>query len=105
MRLSWSPLASDRVDEAVAYIAAENPDAAREWLERLLDRVKALKQYPDSGRVVPELQREDIREIFVGPYRVMYRRRMEVVEIAAIIHSAQDFDGEDLEMWERPETS
>jgi len=33
--------------------------------------VKALARFPDSGRVVPEIRREDIREIIVSPYRVL----------------------------------
>ena len=66
--------------------------AAGRWLERLLERVRALSPFPDSGRMVPETQREDIREIIVSPYRVMYRRRDDRVEIVAIRHEARAFD-------------
>ena len=92
MRVEWSPLADEQVDEAVAFIAAENPTAALQWLERLLDRTKSLATFPDSGRVVPELGRLDIREIIVSPYRVMYRRRDGLVEVAAVRHEAREFD-------------
>ena len=92
MRVVWSPPADRQVDEAVEYIAQDNPTAALEWLERLLERVKALARFPDSGRVVPEIRREDIREIIVSPYRVMYRRKDDMVEIAAIRHEARAFD-------------
>ena len=92
MRVTWSPLADGQVDDAVAFIAADNPSAALEWLERLLGRVKSLADYPDSGHMVPETQREDIREIIVSPYRVMYRRRDDVVEIAAARHEARELD-------------
>ena len=94
MRLTWSPLASEQVDDAVAYIAADDPAAALQWLERLLERVGALSQYPDSGRVVPELQREDIREVIVVPYRVIYRRTVEAVEILAIRHGSRELGDE-----------
>ncbi len=92
MKVVWSPLANDQVDEAVAFIAADDPAAALEWLERLLERVKSLAAYPDSGRIVPELERDDIRELIVSPYRVIYRRRAEFVEIASIRHGAREFD-------------
>jgi plasmid stabilization system protein ParE len=88
----WSPLADRQVDDAVAYIAHDDPIAALKWLEHLLERVKALARFPDSGRIVPEIQREDIREIIVSPYRVTYRRRDDRVEIAAIRHEARVFD-------------
>ncbi len=92
MRLVWSPLADAQVDDAVAYIAADDPAAALAWLERMLERVRSLADYPGSGRVVPELQREDVRELTIPPYRVLYRRTADAVEIAAIRHSARDFD-------------
>jgi toxin ParE1/3/4 len=92
VRLVWSPLADAQVDEAVAYIAADDPATALAWLERMLERVRSLADYPDSGRVVPELQREDVRELIIPPYRVMYRRTADAVEIAAIRHGARHFD-------------
>ena len=92
MKIAWSPLADTQVDEAVAYIALDNPTAALEWLRRLLERVDSLATFPDSGRVVPELRRDDIREIIVSPYRVMYRRSDDLIEIAAIRHGARQFD-------------
>jgi len=92
VRVVWSPLADRQVDEAVEYIAQDDPTAALEWLERLLELVKALARFPDSGRVVPEIRREDIREIIVSPYRVMYRHRDDRVEIVAIRHESRAFD-------------
>ena len=53
MRVEWSPLADEQVDDAVAYISGDNPTAALQWLERLLDCARSLAMFPDSGRVVP----------------------------------------------------
>jgi toxin ParE1/3/4 len=92
VRVTWSPLADEQVDDAVAYISDDNPTAALQWLERLLDRTRSLATFPDSGRVVPEIGRQDIREIIVSPYRVMYRRKDDLVEIAAVRHEAREFD-------------
>lgn len=92
MKVTWSPLADEQVDDAVAYIAQDRPTAALEWLERVLDQVKSLSAFPDSGRMVPELQRNDIRDIIVSPYRVMYRRIDVLEEIAAVRHEASEFD-------------
>jgi plasmid stabilization system protein ParE len=47
--------------------------------------------------MVPEIQREDIREIIVSPCRVIYRRRDGSVEIIAIRHQARAFD--EREVW------
>jgi plasmid stabilization system protein ParE len=46
--------------------------------------------------VVPELGRDDIRELIVGSYPVIYRRREDLVEIAAIRHHARHVDEDEL---------
>jgi toxin ParE1/3/4 len=92
----WSPLADRQVDDAVEYIAHDDPMAALKWLEHLLERIKALARFPDAGRIVPEIKREDVREIIVSPYWVMYRRRDDRVEIVAIRHEARAFDEREL---------
>ena len=92
MKLVWSPLADEQVDEAVAYVAAGDPAAALTWLEELLERVAALRRFPDAGRVVPELGRDEVRELIVGAYRVIYRRSDDLVEVAAIRHQARHLD-------------
>jgi toxin ParE1/3/4 len=92
VKVTWSPLANDQVDDAIAYIAADEPAAALRWLEQLLERAASLSRFPDSGRVVPELQRDDIRELIVDPYRVIYRRSADFVEIASVRHGAREFD-------------
>jgi toxin ParE1/3/4 len=96
VRLVWSALAEQQVDEALAHIAAADAAAARRWLEELLERVDALRRFPDSGRMVPELGRDEIRELLVGSYRVVYRHRGDLVEIAVIRHQARHFDVDEL---------
>ena len=92
MKVVWSPLADEQVDEIVVYIAADDRAAALAWLEQLLEGVASLARFPDSGRIVPELQRDDTRELLVGSYRVIYRRKADVVEIATIRHGARQLD-------------
>ena len=96
MRLVWSPLAEQHVEEALAFIAADDAAASRRWLEELLERVEALRRFPDSGRVVPELERDEIRELLVGSYRVIYRHRGDLVEIAVTRLQARHFDVDEL---------
>lgn len=76
------------------YIAADRPSAALGWLEQLLDQVKLLAKLPDQGRVVPELARNEMREILVKPYRVIYRRGETTVEIVAMRHMSREDLGE-----------
>ena len=80
------------LDEILDHIAAERPAAALGWFEEAMDRVRSLRRFPDLGRVVPELQRPEIREILVGPYRLVYHRDERQVTVLAVLHDRRLFD-------------
>lgn len=72
-RLRWSHRARDDLRAIGRYIAADDPRAARLWVERLRKRAQLAAVTPDGGRVVPELGRVDIREVFLRTYRIVYQ--------------------------------
>lgn len=50
--------------------------AADDWLTTLVERIAALRQFPDRGSFPPELERvgmRDYRQILCTPYRIIYR--------------------------------
>ncbi len=57
----------------------------------IFDAVDRLARFPRSGRVVPEMDDENIREVIVGSYRVIYDVNEEAVRILSVIHGAQRF--------------
>lgn len=73
MKVEWSALALDLLLENARRIAVDNRPAAVKWVRRVEPRVRALGRTPRMGRVVEELERDDIREVIVGAYRVIYR--------------------------------
>ena len=97
MKLRWSPLALDRALEAKAYIAADNPAAADKWAAGLVGSVMKLERHPKSGRIVPEVGREEYRELVYGNYRVIYRFSAETVTILTVRHFKRLFDLAELE--------
>jgi toxin ParE1/3/4 len=97
MKIIWSPLAIDRADEIVERILVDNEAAAEKWLTTLLRRVQRLGNYPKSGRIVPEIERRDIREILHGTYRVIYRFDAARVTILTIRHSRRLLNPEAIE--------
>lgn len=95
MRVVWSPQADRQMGEAAAFMAADRPLAARRWLERVLEQVRLLATFPDSGRVVPELESGEIRELLVNPYRVVYRRSFDQVEIVTVWHMRRELSADE----------
>ena len=92
MRIVWSPLAVERAIEAARYIALDNTPAAQSWIEGLFVRVERLSRFPQSGRLVPELRRVDVREIIHGSYRVIYRTEKARLVVLTIRHARRLLD-------------
>jgi toxin ParE1/3/4 len=72
MKIIWSPLALERIEEIALYIAEDKPGAAIDWVEGVFDAVERLADFPESGRIVPELGARRIREVVFGAYRIVY---------------------------------
>lgn len=89
MKVIWTPRAQQRLQEIQDYIARDQPDNALRWVARVLDRGERIGDQPRSGRVVPEYQREAIREVFAGDYRIVYRLRSQQVDVLTVRHGAR----------------
>ncbi len=96
MKVVWSPLAVMRVEERARQIAREAPAAARKWTNRMFDRTAQLADFPMSGRVVPELERDDTRELIEGDYRIIYRVSEGRVAVFTVRHGHRLLSDEDL---------
>ena len=96
MRIIWSPRAKKKVTEYGGYIAQDNPDAAINWIERILDEVERLKDFPEQGRKVSEVRRVDVREIFFQSHRIVYRIESKRIVILTVRHTRQLLDLKDL---------
>lgn len=73
MKIIWSPLAVEQVRDIATYIALDKPSVAVQWAEKIFNSVEQLSEFPNSGRIVPEINRNEIREIVNGNYRVIYK--------------------------------
>ena len=87
-RVVWLPLAVQRVTQIAQYIARDRPDAAMKWVDAVFAAVTPLAQFPESGRVVPEVGRDELREIFHGEYRIVYKVEARRVAVASCSASA-----------------
>ena len=71
--LRWTERAVADLFAIGDYIALDDPGAARSWVERLRKRAEKAAVLPSAARVVPEIGRSDVREVFVRTYRIVYR--------------------------------
>ena len=64
------------------YSESDLEDALIKLVEKVIGQTERITLYPDSGRVVPEFERKDLREIIHPPFRVVYRREKGKILIA-----------------------
>jgi len=55
MKIIWSPLSLQRIQEISDYIALDNISSANNWIDIIFGKVDILKSNPEIGRIVPEI--------------------------------------------------
>ena len=94
-RIVWTMRAVENVEDIRAHIASSSARYAALHVERLFAAADRLQQFPESGRIVPELGRADIRELIEGAYRIVYLVGPGVVHVLTVFHGARLFPAGD----------
>jgi toxin ParE1/3/4 len=87
--VEWTENAISHLIAIYEFIARDSAFYAQRMVDRLTQRSRQLSTFPKSGRVVPEYQTEDIREVIEKPYRLIYRIYPERIKVLAVVHGAQ----------------
>ena len=84
--LTWSEEALEDVDSIATYIEKDSLIYAKTVVSKFFEITDALLDFPKLGRVVPELNQENIRELFAYSYRLIYKFDDISIVVVAIIH-------------------
>lgn len=71
--LAWSPEAIEDIEAIAAYIKRDSQWYAKAVVSKIVETAETIPQYPELGRVVPEIGDAAIRERLVHRYRMIYR--------------------------------
>ena len=93
-KVIWTKQGYFTLDEAVGYVGQDSLTAAQDLLESALDTAESLSIFSERGRIVPELQQPNVRELLVQRYRLIYTMTSDRVVILAFIHGARDLTQE-----------
>ena len=89
-RLRWSLTAERDLAEIEEYIARDSRLYALAVVDRLLLGAERLETNPLSGRVVREYGRQDLREVIVQNYRMVYLVEGDDVIVVRVVHGARN---------------
>lgn len=100
--IKWTEKASSNLQSIFDYISRDSRLYAARYLKTLIIATKRLETMPLSGRIVPEFENPELREVVYGNYRIVYRviGSNENIEIIAVVHGARDMRATIREEWE-----
>jgi addiction module RelE/StbE family toxin len=84
MKLVWTKEALRSLMEIDEYISRDNPIAATGFVDKLISLAETIVDNPKKGRVVPELSLENIRELLLKNYRIVYLVKKSSVEVLTV---------------------
>ena len=87
--LRWSEHAVAQLAAVAEYVSLSSPVYAEHLVDRIARRLDQAREFPESGRVVPEFARGEIRELIESPYRLVYRVRPDAIEVLSVLHGRQ----------------
>lgn len=90
-KVIWSDEALSDIEALADYIEKDSPYYAAAFAKDIIETSRTLDDFVHRGRVVPELNDPDIRELLIGNYRLIYRITKSEIMIMTLVHGARDF--------------
>jgi len=89
MKIAWSPEAIEDLVSLRAYIAEDNPAAARRSVQHIVESIEQL--LPDNPRIGRAGRVPGTRELVIPrtPYIVPYRLQRTTIQILRVYHAAR----------------
>ena len=85
--------ASTDLQEIEDFIARDSVLHAITFVDCIVESAETLLKTPHIGRVVPEFNRQDLREVIFRGYRIVYLVENDEALILRVVHGARDLFG------------
>ena len=91
VRINWTIQAKNDLKSISDYISLDSKKYAKLQVLKIMKRTQILKSHIRIGKAVEEIQNQNIREIVLGNYRIIYKIINETqIDILTIHHSAKN---------------
>lgn len=88
--VKWTETATSDLEEVAKFIGRDSQFYAAAIVRKAQATARSLGTLAERGRMLPESNAPDIREIFVRSYRLIYKVTSDHVYILAFVHGARD---------------
>lgn len=93
----WSEPAVADLRSIHDHIAANSRIYAVKVVQEIREKVDVLDEFPAIGRVVPEIRDNNVRELSLYSYRIIYETRSGSVFVLAVVHKRMNLAAVDVE--------
>lgn len=91
--VKWSIPAKLDLKSIHDYIARDSKYYAKKVSQDIIEKTEILNNFPEIGRIVPEIDDANIRELFIYSYRLIYEVLPTDILILTVIHGRRNFTG------------
>jgi toxin ParE1/3/4 len=89
--VNWTISAKNDLKDIKDFIKKDSIFYSEKVVSEIVEKTKKLNDFPEIGRIVPELSDEKVREIIVYSYRIIYKICSDKIDILSVLHGARDF--------------
>ena len=87
----WTLPARNDLKQIHTYVARDSRYYANKVVHEIVAKARSMESFPERGRVVPEIEDTNIRELFIYSYRLIYEKTTDEIQVLAVIHGKRDF--------------
>ena len=94
--VKWTLPARDDLKALYEYIALDSKFYAKKIAREIISLSSIIPDIPERGRIVPETNQQEIRELFIYSYRLIYQLSPDLISILAVIHGSRNITATDI---------
>ena len=92
----WTSRARADLKAIHDHIVKDAPQNAKKITREIVQKANILLEFPQIGRKVPEVNDDDLREISLHPWRIIYHLRQGKIFVVTVVHKRRQIDADDL---------
>lgn len=92
----WTPRARADLKAIHDYIAKDAPLNVKQIIHKIVRKADLLLTFPQAGKKVLDLNDEDVREVHVYSWRIIYQLKNDTAHILTVVHKRRDIQANEL---------
>jgi len=96
--VNWSEPARSDLRSIHDFIAHDSIHYAKKVTQDIREKIDTICKLPKTGKIVPELNNENIREIPLYSYRIIYEIQNQDIFVLAVIHKRRNLIAKEINL-------